>query len=46
MVRELARPAALAALRKRGKGEGADRVLLEAIDEGRCVQVLHVGSLR
>jgi hypothetical protein len=42
-INEKDRQAALAALRKRGKGEGADQVLLETIDEGRCVQVLHVG---
>ena len=35
--------AALEALRKRGKGVGVDRVRLEAISEGSCVQMLHFG---
>jgi len=34
---------ALTVLRKRGKGAGADRVCLESIEEGQCVQSLHVG---
>ena len=34
---------AVAVLQKRGKGTGADRVHLEAIEEGLCVQALHVG---
>ena len=34
---------AVAVLQKRGKGGGADRVHLETIEEGLCVQVLHVG---
>ena len=34
---------AVAVLEKRGKGTGADRVQLETIDEGLCVQALHVG---
>ena len=34
---------ALAALVKRGKGAEADRVRLESLAEGRCVQVLHLG---
>lgn len=35
---------ALAVLVKRGRGAGADRVRLESLSEGTCVQVLHVGS--
>ncbi len=35
--------AALAKLEERGKAENADRVRLETISEGRCVQVLHLG---
>src|SRR5256886_2093868 len=35
--------AALATLRERGKAADAGRVRLETIDEGRCVQMLHVG---
>jgi len=35
--------AAVAALTKRGKGEGADRVHLESVTEGKCAQMLHVG---
>ncbi|MBI1853831.1 MAG: GyrI-like domain-containing protein [Planctomycetes bacterium] len=31
------------ALMKKGKGSEVEDVALEAIDEGRCVQVLHVG---
>jgi hypothetical protein len=34
---------AVAALRKRGKEGDAALVTLETIDEGRCVQMLHVG---
>jgi len=34
---------ALAALKTKGKGEQADQVRLAQLDEGRCVQVLHVG---
>jgi hypothetical protein len=34
---------AVAVLRKRGKGEGTDRVRLESLTEGPCVQMLHVG---
>ena len=34
---------ALAALEEKGKGEQADQVKLAQLDEGRCVQVLHVG---
>jgi hypothetical protein len=30
-------------LRSKGKGEGTDTVKLETIEEGPCVQVLHVG---
>jgi|SRR5215467_2828239 len=35
---------ALAVLVKRGRGGHADRVRLESLSEGACVQVLHVGS--
>jgi hypothetical protein len=35
---------ALAVLVKRGRGNGAERVRLESLSEGMCVQVLHVGS--
>jgi hypothetical protein len=35
--------AAVAVLLKRGKGEEVKRVRLESIDEGPCVQMLHVG---
>ena len=35
--------AALATLRERRKSADAARVRLETIDEGRCVQMLHVG---
>ena len=34
---------AAARLSEKGKGEGAERVELLSIEEGRCVQVLHVG---
>ena len=34
---------AVAVLQKRGKGAGAERVHLESIEEGLCVQALHVG---
>jgi hypothetical protein len=34
---------AVAVLHKRGKGEGTDRVRLESLTEGPCVQMLHVG---
>jgi len=34
---------ALSALKQKGKGESVDQVKLERIEEGRCVQVLHVG---
>jgi hypothetical protein len=34
---------AVAVLCKRGKGEGTDRVRLESLTEGPCVQMLHVG---
>lgn len=34
---------ALAKLVEKKKGDGADRVELEKIKEGRCVQMLHVG---
>jgi len=34
---------AVAVLKKRGKGAGADRVRLESVEEGMCVQALHVG---
>lgn len=34
---------AVAVLEKRGKAAGADRVSLTTIDEGLCVQALHVG---
>jgi len=34
---------AVSVLEKRGKGAGADRVRLETIEDGRCVQALHIG---
>jgi len=34
---------AIAAQQKKGKGPGVARVILETIDEGQCVQMLHVG---
>jgi hypothetical protein len=34
---------AVAVLEKRGKGRGTDRVRLERLTEGLCVQMLHVG---
>jgi hypothetical protein len=34
---------AAAKLVEKNKGEGADRVKLEKLEEGRCVQMLHVG---
>jgi hypothetical protein len=34
---------AIAALLKRGKGQDANRVRLESLAEGLCVQMLHVG---
>jgi hypothetical protein len=34
---------AVETLKKRGKGDGADRVGLRSLDEGLCVQALHVG---
>ncbi len=34
---------AIAVLQKRGKGKAADRVALESLGEGQCVQALHVG---
>jgi hypothetical protein len=34
---------AVAVLLKRGKGKEAERVRLESLSEGRCVQMLHVG---
>ncbi len=34
---------AIEVLQKRGKGAQAERVRLETLDEGRCVQALHVG---
>jgi hypothetical protein len=30
-------------LRRKGKGEQSDRIRLETLDEGECVQMLHVG---
>jgi hypothetical protein len=35
--------AARATLEARGKGDGVDLVKLETIEEGRCVQALHLG---
>jgi hypothetical protein len=35
--------AAVTALNQRGKGAHADEVRLEQLDEGQCVQMLHVG---
>ena len=35
--------AAVAVLVKRGKGNGAERVRLESLSEGSCIQMLHVG---
>ena len=40
-IKDLA--AARAALLKKGKGPAVERVRLETIEEGRCVQILHVG---
>src|SRR5262245_29932136 len=40
-ITERDRRAALEALRERGKDTNAERVQLERIEEGRCVQVLH-----
>jgi len=37
------RDEAAAALRKRGKGAGVERVQCETLTEGTCVQALHVG---
>jgi hypothetical protein len=34
---------AVETLCKRGKGENADRIQLRRLDEGLCVQVLHIG---
>ena len=34
---------AVAVLTKRGKGAGTERVQLETLAEGKCVQMLHVG---
>jgi len=34
---------ATAVLKKRGKGEATERVLLESLTEGKCVQMMHVG---
>jgi hypothetical protein len=34
---------AISKLLKRGKGDEVNRVQLETLDEGRCVQMLHVG---
>jgi hypothetical protein len=34
---------AIAMLHKRGKGKAAERVALESLAEGQCVQALHVG---
>jgi len=36
--------AAVSQLKAKGKGDQADRVKLETIQEGQCVQMLHVGS--
>jgi hypothetical protein len=35
--------AALSQLKAKGKGEGAERVNLDTLKEGQCVQMLHVG---
>jgi hypothetical protein len=35
---------AVGVLRKRGKGKEAERVRLESLFEGKCVQMLHVGA--
>jgi hypothetical protein len=35
--------AAVATLLKRGKGAEVEEVKLETLEEGRCVQMLHVG---
>jgi len=35
--------AAVAMLQKRGKAKGAERVRLESLSEGQCVQMLHLG---
>lgn len=42
-VKEAELKRAVAVLNKRGKGAGAERVQLEMVDEGVCVQALHVG---
>lgn len=42
-VKEKELTEARAALAAKGKGEGADRVRLETLAEGQCVQMLHVG---
>jgi hypothetical protein len=36
--------AAVSQLKAKGKGDGAEKVKLETIEEGQCVQMLHVGS--
>jgi len=42
-ITEADRKQALAALLKKGKSREVEEVKLETIDEGRCVQMLHVG---
>jgi hypothetical protein len=43
-ITESDRKQAVAVLLKKGKSREVEEVKLETIDEGRCVQVLHVGS--
>jgi hypothetical protein len=38
--------AAVKLLKARGRGDGAEKVKLETLKEGRCVQMLHVGPYR
>jgi hypothetical protein len=42
-ITERDRSAALNTLRERGKEGQSERVQLESIEEGRCVQMLHIG---
>jgi hypothetical protein len=42
-ISESDRKQAVAALLKKGKSGGVEDVALETIDEGQCVQVLHIG---
>jgi hypothetical protein len=42
-ISEVDRRQALDTLRKKGKSPNAEKVKLETIDEGQCVQMLHIG---